>query len=168
MSRTPNFFVERYNSELNKYEFQHPLVWDYSHTKRVPADLFPYNGCHDLFSIVEGKGYSEFPNMKGIHYGLPKDVCEEILNEYQKYNEDEDGSIDYTPKVRWFTYADMYIYFLKHPKVSSYSDEEDEGKVEIDNPIVTLKNRVDAFLEVMDGWSWEEDYSFIRIVYWID
>ena len=86
MSRTPNFFVERYNSELNKYEFQHPLVWDYSHTKRVPADLFPYNGCHDLFSIVEGKGYSEFPEMKGIHYGLPKDVCEEILNEYQKYN----------------------------------------------------------------------------------
>ena len=56
MSRSPYFFVEKFDSHTKKYELQHPLVWNYDHTERKLADLFPYNGCHDLFSIVENNG----------------------------------------------------------------------------------------------------------------
>ena len=79
MSRSPYFFVERPDAHTGKYELQHPLIWNFNHTKRVPADLYPYNGSHELFSIVEEGG--EFPEMKGIHYGLPEDVSEDIKKE---------------------------------------------------------------------------------------
>jgi hypothetical protein len=35
-------------------------------------------------------------------------------------------------------------------------------------PLMALKERVDAFLDVMEnGDSWKDDYSTIRIIYWI-
>ena len=52
MSRTPYFFVEKFNEHTKKYELEHPIIWNYNHTKQERADLLPYNGCHDLFSIV--------------------------------------------------------------------------------------------------------------------
>jgi len=179
MSRSPYFFVERFDERTGKYELQHPIVWNYNHTKQERADLFPYNGCHDLFAIVEER--SGFPKMKGIHYGLPSNSCEEIIKAYDNcsYEYEFNGVTDIeTPKVRWFTYADMYIYFLEHPTTIDYEATDDafwraeEGeKVETilsENPIMRLKKRVDSFLEVMDEWNWENDYSFIRIVYWIN
>lgn len=176
MSRTPCFYVERFDKNTGKYELQHPIVWNYNHTKQVLADLFPYNGCHDLFSIVDNDCYENFPEMKGIHTGLPKDVCEDIYKAYHEYDK-EDDEFTYIPTAHWFTYADMYIYCLEHPKVIDYEAmdnaynmaQEDEKVEEIytDTPMFILKNRVDAFMEVMDGWDWREDYSQIRIVYWI-
>lgn len=176
MSRTPYFYVERFDRNTGKYELQHPIVWNYNHTKQELADLFPYNGCHDLFSIVENEHIGDFPDMKGIHAGLPKDVCEDIYNAYHQYDE-EDDEFTYMPTAHWFTYADMYIYCLEHPKVIDYeamhdahceTDEDEKVKtIYTDTPMITLKNRVDAFMEVMDGWDWQEDYSQIRIVYWI-
>ena len=180
MSRTPYFFVERPDTHTGKYELQHPLIWNFNHTKRIPADLYPYNGDHELFSILEEGG--EFPEMKGIHYGLPKNVSEDIKKEFDACGYDIDlssGSRHIEPKVRWFTYADMYIYCLKYPNVKDYDAIEEayyyaqEGEKIDENiikptPMKNLKNRVDAFLEVMDGWGWENDYSQIRIVYWIN
>lgn len=154
MSRSPFFFVERFNKYTNKYELEHPKVWNYNHTKEELADLYPYNGNHELFSIVEETGY--FSKMQGIHLGLPNDVNEKIKTEYEKCQED-----DFTTTVRWFTYADMYIYLLKNPLVTIDEDEKEP------NPVQSLKDRIDCFLEVMDGWDWEDDYSLIRIVYWI-
>lgn len=182
MSRSPYFFVERYDRHTNKYELQHPIVWNWDHTKQEAADLFPYNGCHDLFSIVEDNGYGDLPEMKGIHNGLPKDVCEEIQKEYNKHTYDEnwggEKTYHYEPHARWFTYADMYIYYLEHPlsldydamdRAYEYAEEGKEvEKIMRDNPILSLKNRIDAFLEVCDGWDWKNDYSQIRIVYWIN
>ncbi len=107
MSRSPYFFVERFDKNTGKYELQHPIVWNYNHTKQEPADLLPYNGCHELFSILEEQ------EMNGIHAGLPKDVCEDIYKAYHKDDEYE----GYMPTAHWFTYADMYIYCLEHPKV---------------------------------------------------
>lgn len=157
MSRSPFFYVERFNKHTQKYELQHPIVWNDDHTEQEPATLFPYNACHELFSIVENSGLYDFPRMNGIHLNMPNNVCSDILSEYHDCFEG-----NYKPRVHWFTYADMYIYCLEHPLVK---DDEDV----IPNPVNTLKDRVDAFLSVMDEWDdWKDDYSLIRIVYWIE
>ena len=183
MSRSPYFFVERFDRQTQNYELQHPLIWNYEHTKRVTADLFPYNGCHEMFSIVESsRPYNPYPNMKGIHRNLPKDVCNDIAKAFDECSWETtlngEKSI-VTPNVYWFTYADMYIYLLENPTVVDYDameEADDEGDEDIfgnkeeirkPNPLNALKERVDAFLSVCDDWDWENDYSLIRIVYWI-
>ena len=168
MSRTPYFYLERFNRKTNKYELEHPLIWNWNRTKQVSADLFPFNGCHELFSIVEDQSQYDFPHMFGIHHDMPADVSEDIKNNFEnckiEYGTGEEIKIVY-PKAHWFTYADMYIYLMENPTVIDYDTEE---SVPVSNPIKTLKNRVDAFLEVMNEWGdWKEDYSLIRIVYWI-
>ena len=175
MSVTPYFFVERFDFNTGKYELQHPLIWDHNHTKQESADLFPYNGCHDLFSIVKNDCYNDFPEMRGIHQGLPKDVSEPIKIAYDGccYNI---NAHTYKPTARWFTYADMYIYCLEHPEVPDYEamdeifekDGDSSKRIMKSTPLNKLKHRVDAFLEVMDDWGWQDDYSLIRIVYWIE
>ena len=182
MSRSPYFFVERPDRNTGKYEMQHPIVWNYNHTKQEPADLFPYNGCHDLFSIVENNGIgNDFPTMRGIHCGLPENVATEIKEAYDHccYETEYAGEKHlYTPTARWFSYADMYIYCLEHPEAVDYEamdeayyngeEEDPPKKIMMPTPLKSLMNRVDAFLEVMDGWDWRDDYSQIRIVYWIE
>ena len=166
MSRTPCFFLEKYNFKSKKYERIAPLVWNWEHTEREPADLFPFNGCHEMFSIVEGRG-GEFPDMNGIHQDLPDDVSEEISNIFIKdCKEVSDYSVG--PHARYFTYADMYIYLLKYPKIYGW-DEEKEKSGKIRNPLFQLKERVDAFLEVEGEfcWNYVNEMSNIRIVYWI-
>lgn len=167
MSRSPFFFVERYNDRTHKYELQHPYIWNQDRTELEIADLFPYNGCHDLFAILEKRASSiGAPAMNGIHQGLPGVVSMEILDTFLKnFDEDEDSQPANTDNVYWFTYADMYIYCLKNPKIADWESENPDVKK--DNPMFTLKMRVDAFLETIDGWDWENDYSLIRIVYWI-
>ena len=174
MSRSPYFFVERYNEKIKGYELQHPLVWDYNHERRVLADLYPYNGSHDLFSIVEGNSYPNFPDMTGIHIGVPEDSCKEIKRKYEACCF-SDGKHELRPNARWFNYLDMYVYCLENPTAPDY-DAMDEaayyagGNEKIETitkptPLLSLKNRVDMFLEVMDDW-WREDRSRVRIVYW--
>lgn len=171
MSRSPYFYVERFDRNTNKYELQHPIVWNYNHTKQEIADLFPYNGNHDLFSIVEQNG--DFSEMHGIHSGLPMNVSTEIEQSYNNCCETisvKGEERTFSPTVRWFTYSDMYIYCLKNPKVLDYEAmdmQPDEKEIFKDNPMMGLKERIDAFLSVMDSWGWEDDYSLIRIVYWI-
>lgn len=163
MSRTPFFFVERFNENTKQYELQHPFVK--VNGKMEPADLFPYNGCHELFSIVEDRP-EDLPSMKGIHSGLPDDVSKEIQKEYDECIEDS-----LAPSARWFTYADMYIYCLEHPETLDYekmSKVDYKQEIMKPNPLKTLKKRVDAFFEVIDDWGWENDFSLIRIVYWIE
>lgn len=179
MSRTPFFFVEKLDWRTKKYELQHPWVWNFEHTERVPAVLFPYNGCHDLFSIVENKDVEDFPRMRGIHKGLPADVCEEIAEEYKKCSYDTEWgkeSHHVEPNACWFTYADMYIYCMEHPEVvdyeamdeAFYNGEKPQKKIMKPTPVKILADRVNAFLEVSDDLGWENDYSQIRIVYWIE
>lgn len=179
MSRTPYFFVERFDKNTKKYELQHPIIWNFDHTKLEAADLFPYNGHHDLFSIVEDNPNDGFPAMRGIHTGLPEDCCKEIQDLFKECCYNIDDKIQHIPKVRWFTYADMYIYYLEHPEVVDYNqffyDDEEEiplsEKVITPTPIKVLMDRVDNFLNVMDSFSidnWRNDYCQIRIIYWIE
>ena len=176
MSRTPRFFVENFNPEIDKYELQHPYVWNDKHTRREAAELYPYNGDHDLFSIVENDRIGvHFPELYGIHKGLPKDVSNDIRKEfYSSCYENDYGEKTYlhTPDVYWFTYADMYIYCLEHPEVideEAMDEEETTEKIMMPNPLTRLKERVDTFLEVTSEWGgWRNNYSQIRIVYWIE
>ena len=46
-------------------------------------------------------------------------------------------------------------------------EEDPSKKIMMPTPMNTLKRRVDAFLEVMNDWDWRDDYSLIRIIYWI-
>ena len=181
MSRSPYFFIEKYNKYTKKYELQHPIVWNYDHTKQELADLFPYNGCHDLFSIVTNSCIgNDFPIMRGIHNGLPEDVTAEVQKVYDSCCYETDYMEEKclcTPDARWFTYADMYIYCLENPVVTDYDAMNEacyyaqEGEkietITTSTPVKALMNRVDAFLEVTDGFDWRDDYSLIRIVYWI-
>lgn len=168
MSRIPFFFVEKFNNCTKKYELQHPMRWNWNHTQQIVADLFPYSDCHDLFSIVENNTNCFFPLMNGIHQGLPEDVSTEIQKAFDNccYKIDCDNKEQsYRPSVHWFTYADMYIYYLKYPKISSYGIIDEPIKP---TPLKTLIDRVDSFLNVMNDSHWEDDYSQIRIVYWIE
>ncbi len=174
MSRSPFFFVEKYNERTKKYELMHPFVWNYDHSEKVPANLFPYNGCHDLFSIVE-KNTNSFPVMNGIHHNIPTDSCEEIQKMFKECFEGEEEE-NIISTVKWFTYADMYIYCLLNPKVVDYEamskyfwendEKEPKEKIFMQTPMMTLKHRIDTFLEIVDEY-YEDDYSLIRIVYWI-
>lgn len=172
MSASPYFYVEKYNSKTEKWELQHPYVWDYNHTKLIPADLFPFNGCHEMFSIIKAENSYDYPEMKGVKYGLPKDVCDEIRKGYDECTYDGwHAGEKVFPDVRWFTYADMLIYLLQNPKVKNpdwYEGDECDEPKEIDNPVYALKERVDNFLEVFNQWNfWVDQYSQIRIVYWV-
>lgn len=124
----------------------------------------------------------DFPVMRGIHSGLPEGVSVDIKQFYDEccYETEYAGEKHlYAPTVHWFSYADMYIYCLEHPEVPDYeamdelycNEEENESVKKVimkSTPMKALKKRVDAFLEVMDDWDWQNDFSLIRIVYWIE
>ena len=168
MSRSPFFYLEKYNPEKDTYELVEPYVRDSKDDSHgTPADLFPFNGAHELFKIIE------HAQMNGIHRRLPQKVSEyisEILFEgiedgettpNERLDEEDRRERD----VRWFTYADMEIFVLKYPRYCADFSEEDPLH---ENPMIALKRRVDAFLEVCYPWGeWEDEKSFIRIVCWI-
>lgn len=155
MSRSPFFFLERMNPTTGQAEFVDIKISKDNGLESV--DLFPYNGCHDLFSIVEKK-YSQFPAMGGIHSGLPHGASNRIKQEYNLCVQDN-------CEMRWFNYSDMLIYTLKYPKVKGM---DDDGQITMeDNPILFLKKRVDSFIDLWDSWEFEEGSSLYRIVYWI-
>ena len=162
MSRSPFFYLERYDFAENKWRIQAPIIYDVTLKKETSADLYPFNGDHKLFELLEEGGCE----LAGVHSGLPKDSCEEIQKAYKECCDPD----YYLPHARWITYADLYIYDMEHQKVRNldYDPEYDSPDKEFTtNPVRGLLNRVNAFLEVCDGWGWENDRSYIRVVYWI-
>lgn len=159
MSRSPYFYAEVYNNKENKWLYVDPLVWNYDRTKRVVADLWPYNGTHELFQLLGVEGGCSAPDFNGVMMGLPHDCCQEIKDAFS-------GEY-FSPK--WFTYADAEIYYLKHPEVDDPWEEPDEETGEVpktDNPIKGLLDRVNAFLEVWDDMGiYIMHPSQIRIVF---
>ena len=163
MSRSPYFFLEKIKSD-GSTELVEIRTAKNMETRQ---DLFPYNVCHSVFSIVEQTTTDEeYPKMAGIHRGLPFNVNPLIKAEAEylyecKYLE------SCRIKPRWFLYSDLLLYLTKYPKVK---DIDDNGRrIKIDNPLFTLKNRIDCFISIWDdGWDDEDDNNLYRIVYWID
>lgn len=157
MSRSPYFFLEKIKSD-GSTELVDIRTRKHMDTRQ---DLFPYNGCHGIFSIVEQTVTDEeYPKMAGIHRGLPFNV-NPLIRAEAKYLE------GCNIKPRWFLYSDLLLYLTKYPKVK---DIDDNGRrVKIDNPLFTLKDRIDCFISIWDGgWDDEDDNNLYRIVYWID
>ena len=155
MSRTPYFFVDKLDLRTGQGVLMHPYVME--NGKMEIADLFPYNGAHELFSILHNEG--DFAELYGIHRGLPLNTAREIKDELAKWDDDT-VQMSLKPDVYWITYADLYIYLLENPTFI----EEDRV---VPNPAKILMDRVNAFLDVVEPFNCGDDRSLIRIVYWI-
>ena len=162
MSLSPFFYLEVYDSKLDKWLYVDPLVWNYDHTKRIPADLWPYNGAHEMFDILGVDRGLCSCDFGAVRTGLPPGCNEEIAKVFV-----DTGNYS-CPKAHWFTYADMEIYLLKNPTVKDYDFEPDDDNKfpQKDNPLKMLKDRIDAFLEVWDTYGVYSQYrSDIRVVF---
>lgn len=180
MSRSPFFYLERYSKTRAQWEEISPHIYDKERKTLIPADLWPYNGTHDLFDLLEGDSIEHFKEMHGIQTvtsmnefkHLSAEVQKELLDilqeryEYicsygaeqdKKYvDEHSEPSIDDLPIIRYITYADLLIYCLQN-----------DSTFEI-NPVQALADRVKMFMDINDPWRmWQDDYSNIRVVYWI-
>ena len=165
MSRTPHFFLEKYNHEEGEWQSLILYKRD-SSGEMIETDFFPYNTSRDLFNLLEDSD----SELRGIR--VLKDIYElgqQALNEISEWQEDR---IDYLslfdnnpspvktvdpPLVRVITYADLLIYSLQ--KTETFDS----------NPVDFLIKRIETMLSVNDPWRWwEDERSDIRIAYWID
>lgn len=178
MSLSPYFYVEKWNTEKNCYE-KISLYKKLSKYAREEdkvrgfeeVDFWPWNGTHDIFSLLgtDHRGGS-FDPIAGIHNGEPPMVSEEVKKKIDYFFNSEDSLESADCAVRWVTLADLYIEKLKNPKVLDYDAEwEDlDHKVYKDNPINSIIERINTFIELGDDdWDIEDHKSLIRIVYWV-
>ncbi len=166
MSRSPYFYVEKLNRDTGEYELQHPYVWNETNTEKVPADLYPYPNSIELFGVLENKDVDGYPPLYGNQVGLPIDACYEIKQEYIKNAKTLPGGEVRFPDAKHFTYADMYIYLLRNPFFEG--ELEDGTLVEVPNPFLLLKTKIDSFLDICGTLDeFQCGYGDIRIIYWI-
>ena len=156
MSITPYFFLEKRQKD-NSWHRLSPMISENGHMVR--ADLFPFNVCHDMFDILYNRG--DCPIMDGIH-AYPDDISEEVKNEFG-----EELCGEGKKYVRYFNYAALVIYLLKHPTVPIFN--ENTGKTETaKNPLTFLDERIKSFLMVCDAWDWKDNITDYRVIFWLD
>ena len=209
MSRSPFFYLEKYSKKRGCWEEITPRIKN-KDSIFVAADLWPFNGAHDLFDILEGDSpFSGLKDLKGIQTIKTMEEFNQLSAEVQdtlisNFRERQDyltifgqtiaeypQSIDELPNINYITYADLLIYCMQNPIVSDYGCEsnlynlvtryDDCGNKILcriscneniiptkPNPVQALVNRVKMFMDINDPWGfWEDDYSNIRVVYWI-
>jgi len=105
----------------------------------------------------------------------------DVSNEMQKKFEDHcSDELDYVPEVHWFNLADALLYLRDNKSVKDYNAMEEEwaeaGAMEwrdipeyyMENPLQSLINRVNCFLELADDLRyWELSPSEVRIIGWV-
>lgn len=163
MSRTPYFYLEKFNPKTNKWEVYLPYIKnDKGEFKQI--DFWPWNATHEVFNAFT-YNYLSNPSINGVHKGLPYNVSDEV-KEIAKHFEE-----GYT--FQWISYADICCEALRVPQVEDPEWEYDEDGNDtvitkmIDSPAVKMKKRVDEVLSVMDDWWVEENRIYYRIVYWV-
>lgn len=175
MSMSPFFYIEIYNRSLGVWE-KFDVYTKNKKDELAPVDLWWWNGTHELFSVLEFEETYAFPVFTSLHVGLPMDVS----NEMQKKFEDHcDSETDYVPEVHWFNLADALLY-LRDNKTVEDADAmekewierdvvwEDVSKHYMTNPLQSLINRVNCFLELADDLRyWELSPSEVRIIGWV-
>jgi len=163
MSRTPYFYLEKFNSNSMKWEVYLPYVKnDKGEFKQI--DFWPWNATHEIFNAFT-YNYLSNPSINGVHKGLPYNVSDEV-KEIAKHFEE-----GYT--FQWISYADICCEALRVPQVEDPEWEYDEDGNDtvitkmIDSPAVKMKKRIDEILSIMDDWWVEENRIYYRIVYWV-
>ena len=177
MSMSPFFYIEIYNRKLGRWEKFDVYTKD-EKDEFVPVDLWWWNGTHELFSVLGFEESYEFPEFTALHEDLPMDVSNEMQKEFEKFCEDND-EFTYVPKVHWFNLADALLYLrdnktvvdfdaMETEWVSSGLEWEDVPKQYMDNPLQSLIDRVNCFLEFAEDWRyWELSPSEVRIIGWV-
>ena len=163
MSRTPYFYLEKFNPKTNKWEVYLPYIKnDKGEFKQI--DFWPWNATHEIFNAFT-YNYLSNPSINGVHKGLPYNVSDEV-KEIAKHFEE-----GYT--FQWISYADICCEALRVPQVEDPEWEYDEDGNDtvitkmIDSPAVKMKKRIDEILSIMDDWWVEENRIYYRIVYWV-
>ena len=176
MSASPYFYIEAYNAKTGNWE-KVDIYSKNSAGEYVPVDLWPWNGSHDLFSIVGYEDSYDMPEFNAVHSGLPVNASQEMYAIVQDHYDEE---INYMPQIKYFNVADAKLYLMKYPTVQD-SDEmetwwaqhdntiwEEVPKMEKQNPLKALIDRVESILEFWDEFWWiNGSWSDIRIIYWV-
>lgn len=172
MSRTPYFYIEKFNRKESKWE--KVTLYRFSNEEPEEVELWPFNGTHDLFNLLGYEaGFADYP-FEYSHQGLPKDASEEMQKIYNDYFGMWEGETFFVPPtIRWFNYADGLVYLKSHPEVPDYEERDldfdgsSENKM-MDNPIKELLDRVESYLDFADDmWGWDMTPSEVRVIYWV-
>jgi len=177
MGAYPYFYIEIFNSKLNEWE-KYDVLTKNDKGEYKPVDLWPWNGSHELFSVIGLEDSYEFPIFSAVHEGFPVNASDEMYKEYGKF-EEETFAGSWMPTVKWFNLADAMLYLERYPKVKDFEAMEETwaaaedmewGDVPVelmDNPLKHLVDRVLALLEAADEFRyWEWKYSDVRIIAW--
>ena len=162
MSASPFFYLERYNHKSGKWE-QVNLYYKNAKGEFEPIDIWPWNGAHGLFSVIECEHSEDVPEFTALRRGLPIDVSPEMKAIYE-----EQCWENYSPDARYFNLADASLYSIHHPKVKDYSVEwENDQPVFKANPIIPLIQRVVDMINLYNYWDWTRADSDYRIICWV-
>ena len=173
MSMSPFFYIELYNREFGRWE-KFDVYTKNKKNELAPVDLWWWNGTHELFSVLEFEESYDFPVFTALHEGLPMDVSNEMQKKFEEFCDDEN-----VPEVHWFNLADALLYLRDNKTVEDIDAMEEEWrdrnliwedvpKQYMENPLQSLINRVNCFLELADDLRyWELSSSEVRIIGWI-
>lgn len=176
MSASPYFYIEAYNAKTGNWD-KVDIYSKNSAGEYIPVDLWPWNGSHDLFTIVGCEDSYDMPEFNDVHSGLPVNASQEMYAIVQDHYDEE---INYMPQIKYFNVADAKLYLMRYPTVPN-SDEmekwwmqhenviwEDVPKMEIPNPLKGLIDRVESILEFWDEyWYINSSWSDVRVIYWV-
>lgn len=180
MSRTPYFYVEKYNIETNSWEKQ--TLYIKNKDKIVEVVFWPWNATYDVFRIINYG--DDFPEFTEICHRFPPNASKEVTNSYQDcwYSWDDAEGNEHVskPDAFYFTLADLLLYIKEYPIVKDYEAMEgiwtadgdmkweDVPEKTMPNPMSGVATRLLNYMEFIDdfGLSWQPK-SEIRIVGWI-
>ena len=163
MSASPFFYLEKFNYQTGLWEKVNIYIKN-SKNELEPIDIWPWNGSHDLFSVLKCEHTEEVPECSAVQYGLPPNASPEIKDIYKEHCWN-----DYAPNVKCLNFADALLYSMNYPTVKNYEVEwkDNEPIPTKPNPIISLIDRINNIIEIYDTYDWQSANSSYRIIYWL-
>lgn len=180
MSRTPFFYIEVYNDKSGCWEKVN--LYTKKRDEFIPIDVWPWNGAHALFSVLDCEDSYDIPDFDAIHYGFPVNASQAMYAKVDEHcRKQEIDGYDYIPEVRYFNLADAKLYLIVHSEVLD-SDEmeaywamnedmawENIPQIKMSNPLKHLVDRVESILDLWDDmWDINRSWSDVRVIYWLN
>jgi hypothetical protein len=160
MSAIPYFFLEK--NIRGKWVHQPLYRFPSSSYDRcddnglVEVDLWPYNGTHELFTMLGAEETFYYPDNQLKVKTLSFDDLSTELQE--KFAEMRDAA-----RPRAVNMSDLLLETVLRPETEDYYGEDENAKVP--NPLIDLYNRAKSMIDLLEDWDYiTSDY---RIVYWV-